>query len=133
MFDCFLVGIQRFSQYLALQPSSSSREKERRVLALRFLGHFVGDLHQPLHTGFTEDLGGNRIDVHFVDANGHQQTDNLHAVWDGQVLRRAGLITMADADTLNAEITTTQASQWAMLSIADWAAEAHDLARLHEG
>jgi hypothetical protein len=39
MFDCALVGIQRFGQYLAKEPSTSSRERERRALALRFLSH----------------------------------------------------------------------------------------------
>ena len=38
--DCAVVGIQRYARYVALVPSTSSRERERRVLALRFLGHF---------------------------------------------------------------------------------------------
>ena len=50
---------------------------------------------------------------------------------DSAVLRKAGVTTIADADALNAEITATEASTWATLSIADWAAEAHGLARLH--
>ena len=29
--------------------------------ALYFLIHFVGDLHQPLHTGFSGDRGGNSV------------------------------------------------------------------------
>lgn len=122
------MGIQRYSQYLAKAPSESSREKERRVLALRFLGHFVGDLHQPLHTGFSEDLGGNRITIKFSQ-NGQTRTDNLHAVWDGVIMRRGGFTTLADADALNAEITATEAAQFATLSIADWATEAHVIAR----
>jgi hypothetical protein len=130
--DCVVVGIQRYAQYLTKEPSpSSSREIERRVLALRFLGHFVGDLHQPLHVGFIEDLGGNRINIHFANANGNQDTDNLHAVWDGHILRKGSLTTIADADALNAEITATEAAQWAQLSIADWATESHTLARQH--
>jgi len=126
--DCVLIGVQRYSQYLAKPPSQSSREKERQVLALRFLGHFVGDLHQPLHTGFAEDLGGNRINVRFTE-NGQTRTDDLHAVWDSAILRRAGLTTVADAHTLNAEITAAEATQFATLAIADWATEAHGIAR----
>jgi hypothetical protein len=63
--------------------------------------------------------------------NGHQRTDRLHAVWDSAVLRRAGITTIADADALNAEITPAQVTEWATFTIADWAAEAHGLARLH--
>jgi hypothetical protein len=127
MLDCALVGIQRFAQYVAKEPGDSSRERERRALALRFLSHFVGDLHQPLHVGHIEDLGGNLITVKFIE-NGQTRTDKLHAVWDSAVLRRAGL-TIADAHALNAEITATEATQWATFTIADWATESEALAR----
>jgi nuclease S1 len=128
MLDCALVGIQRFAQYLAKPPSSSSRERERRALALRFLSHFVGDLHQPLHVGHIEDLGGNKISVKFT-LNGQTKTDKLHAVWDSAVLRRAGLTTIQDAHDLNVEITAAEATQWATFAIADWATESEALAR----
>jgi hypothetical protein len=128
MLDCALVGIQRFAQYLAKQPSSSSRERERRALSLRFLSHFVGDLHQPLHVGHIEDLGGNKINAKFTE-NGHTRTDKLHRVWDTAVLKRAGLTTIQDAHDLNAEITQAEAAQWATFTIADWATESEALAR----
>jgi S1/P1 Nuclease len=57
--DCAAVGIQRCSRYVTLTPGDSAGEREPPVLALRFLAHFVGDLHQPLHVGFAEDLVGN--------------------------------------------------------------------------
>ena len=44
-------------------PNTSYAEKRDY---LRFLGHFTGDIHQPLHTGRPEDLGGNRIKVSFL-------------------------------------------------------------------
>lgn len=127
-FDCAVIAIQRFTQYLAKEPSTSSRERERRALSLRFLSHFVGDLHQPLHVGHIEDLGGNKIKVKFTE-NGQTRNDNLHAVWDSAVLRRAGLTTIQDAHDLNAEITATEAAQWATFTIADWATESEALAR----
>jgi S1/P1 Nuclease len=51
-----------------------------RGQALRFLLHFFGDIHQPLHTE-AEGRGGNEIDVLF----GKKHT-NLHAVWDTEIL-----------------------------------------------
>ena len=91
LLDCAVVGIQRFARYLTLPPGSS-REKERRVLAVRFLGHFVGDLHQPLHVGFAEDLGGNTIKVKWkIGATSATTSTDLHAVWDNQILKRAGM------------------------------------------
>lgn len=47
-----------------------------RGQSLRFMIHFFGDVHQPLHTE-AEDRGGNEVAVHF---DGH--ATNLHSVWD---------------------------------------------------
>jgi hypothetical protein len=55
--------------------------------ALRFLIHFVADIHQPLHVGRKEDLGGNRIKVTYYKAYGEPPgKSNLHAYWDSDVL-----------------------------------------------
>jgi hypothetical protein len=128
--DCAVVAIQRYARYIALPRSStSSRERERRVLALRFLGHFVGDLHQPLHVGFAEDLGGNRINV-LWDTGPSNISKNLHSVWDSEILRRAGLTSQTqDGPVLNAEITQAELNQWRNFNIAQWAEESFALAR----
>jgi hypothetical protein len=54
--------------------------------ALRFLIHFIVDLHQPLHVGRASDRGGNTIDVRYGAT-----TVNLHRFWDTDVLEVAGL------------------------------------------
>jgi hypothetical protein len=127
--DCALVGIQRFAQYVAARPSGG-RERERRVLALRFLGHIVGDLHQPLHVAFAEDLGGNLIQVRWRTGNGNETTNtNLHSVWDGDISRRAGwtINPRNTAMTLNGQITAAQAAAWGVLDPEAWAAESFAL------
>lgn len=55
-------------------PKSASIEKEN---ALKFIVHFVGDIHQPLHVGRPDDHGGNSISVIFEG-----RRSNLHALWD---------------------------------------------------
>jgi S1/P1 Nuclease len=50
--------------------------------ALKFLLHFIGDVHQPLHTE-AEDRGGNGIEVEW----GRKKT-NLHAVWDSMIIEK---------------------------------------------
>ncbi|CAI7841135.1 unnamed protein product [Closterium sp. NIES-53] len=52
--------------------------------ALMFLAHFAGDIHQPLHVGFTSDLGGNRVHVTWF-----KRKTNLHAVWDSFIIASA--------------------------------------------
>lgn len=58
-------------------PRTSTRTKGQ---ALRFLLHFFGDIHQPLHTE-AEGRGGNEIEVQFG-----KKTTNLHSVWDTDIL-----------------------------------------------
>ncbi|KAK6518946.1 hypothetical protein TWF281_003637 [Arthrobotrys megalospora] len=55
----------------------------QRAQALRFILHFLGDIHQPLHTEHKQ-LGGNRIKVLF-----HGQEANLHSVWDSRIIEAA--------------------------------------------
>jgi hypothetical protein len=50
--------------------------------SLKFLVHFIGDVHQPLHCARASDLGGNRISpVHYAVA-GQGETWDLHQIWD---------------------------------------------------
>jgi hypothetical protein len=83
--DCIAVGIQRSLTWLA-RPASGEREQARKAASLRFLGHFIGDLHQPLHVSNAEDWGGNKIKVKWFG-----EDSNLHAVWDVGILERAGI------------------------------------------
>lgn len=48
--------------------------------ALKFLVHFIGDMHQPMHLGRADDLGGNKVSMQWFGRN-----TNVHAVWDGQI------------------------------------------------
>lgn len=52
-----------------------------RSNALKFLIHFIGDIHQPLHTGRADDNGGNKIDVKWLGFD-----LSLHQVWDSQII-----------------------------------------------
>jgi S1/P1 Nuclease len=57
-----------------------------RAEALRFLVHFVGDMHQPLHAGDNQDAGGNEVRVRL----GSGDPQRLHAVWDTAVVEVLG-------------------------------------------
>lgn len=58
-------------------PSTS---KEEKALALKMVVHFLGDIHQPLHTGHASDIGGNHWYVYYFGKN-----TNLHSVWDSSL------------------------------------------------
>lgn len=68
-----VTALKRFSD--TLKNLAATAEEKR--LALRFVVHLIGDLHQPLHAGDGTDRGGNDVKVKFFDT----QT-NLHSVWD---------------------------------------------------
>jgi len=71
-------AIQNYTQRLSDPTLSSDDQTE----ALKFLVHFVGDIHQPLHVSFTSDEGGNSIHGTFEG-----ETTNLHAVWDEKIIQ----------------------------------------------
>ena len=79
---CVVGAIERYAAVLG----DESRPAAERTEALKFVVHFVGDVHQPLHTGHRADRGGNDFQV-----NLRGEATNLHAVWDFQILAGAKL------------------------------------------
>lgn len=96
-------------------------ERERRE-ALKFLVHFIGDVHQPLHAGFAEDRGGNTI------AAVHRgELANLHRYWDHDILepRRARYAPEAHAGRLHGIFPDSMREQWRRSTDPrDWVIEA---------
>lgn len=116
---CVVSAIKRYRA--VLEDDAAAREE--KVEALKFLIHFVGDIHQPLHVSFARDRGGNDVKVTFL---GH--ATNLHRVWD------AGLIDTRDVpwpvymETLSERITVDQRAAWATTDPSVWATESYQLA-----
>jgi hypothetical protein len=97
---------------------------EERLFALKFLLHFVGDLHQPLHTADNNDRGGNGVKV-WTGA----KTQPLHAVWDTDLVwanaRRPAIL----AQVLLMQITPAQVASWRTGTPEDWTWEAFAIAQ----
>ena len=79
--DCVLKGIEH---HLA-RSKDGTLEDWQRTESLFFLGHWIGDLHQPLHISFKDDLGGNSIKP---IKGGFYSSKHLHQVWDSGILSR---------------------------------------------
>ena len=118
---CVVDKIDQFAAELADARTAPAE----RLLALKFLLHFVGDVHQPLHAGDDRDSGGN---ARRVSAAG-LPAGNLHAYWDTQFVRRLGPDPASIAATLLARITPAQVGQWSQGTPTDWAQESSRLAR----
>ncbi|HEV2348674.1 MAG TPA: S1/P1 nuclease [Terriglobia bacterium] len=117
--NCVIGKIYEFEAVL----KNKSADPGVRRDALKFLVHFVGDLHQPLHCEDNGDQGGNKVQVIFFG-----QPMNLHAVWDGGILRREKVYGLRLAAELNSRITPAEKTAWARGTIEDWAMESHALA-----
>jgi hypothetical protein len=92
---------------------------------LRFLCHFVGDVHMPLHAGFGADRGGNNIKGLYFGA-----PSNLHLVWDIGLLAHDGRPWAQIADDLHAQITPKERQTWPQSTPFAWANESLAIARL---
>lgn len=86
--ECILAGIERDLAILR----DRTRPREERVFALMALGHWIGDIHQPLHVSFADDRGGNGIVATLAGRCGtsRYRVENLHGIWDNCLLE-AGL------------------------------------------
>jgi hypothetical protein len=80
----------------------------QRAVALAWVTHLVGDMHQPLHAGKAEDRGGNLTCAtrlgqlsQLIDINGQKSCSgaNLHAVWDSMILEEVTGVTHPDDAT----------------------------------
>ncbi len=117
--NCVVAAIGYYRDVLK-DPNSSDPDK---LVALKFLGHFVGDVHQPLHAGFAHDKGGNDVRVLFFN-----NKTNLHRVWDSGMIRQSRKRWFDYARELSQSITADQHRAWtATLDPADWATESHKL------
>ncbi|HKS22656.1 MAG TPA: S1/P1 nuclease [Thermoanaerobaculia bacterium] len=136
--DCVLSGIASQAQLL-----KSGATEQERAEGLIFLGHFVGDVHQPLHVSFESDQGGNLLrpitgGFYPIPPKREGQTEepqlNLHSVWDGAILRKviAEPGWKAFADALSKKITAEQKSTWAAAPPLEWAQESYDITTLKD-
>lgn len=140
--SCIFAGIDRDLAILRDQ----SKSDEDRVFALMAVGHWIGDIHQPLHVSFADDKGGNDINASVPDGCGTStyRPGKLHAVWDGCLLE-AGLfekvrnradfkttwgrrtITYRAVDTLLANTSLADEQQMVGTDPAVWADESFQI------
>lgn len=113
----------------------ASGDPAKRAEALRYLIHFVGDLHMPLHAATNNDEGGNCAPVKYFRrwprAVGHSFSPNLHSLWDTAIVERdmEGADPMEYSEMLDVQFASyAEAWQKAGIHVEDWAWESHDYA-----
>ena len=143
--DCAVEAIKRFTAILADRGQPAAKREE----ALKFLVHFVGDQHQPLHGAENAgDHGGGTVKITYFGDNGTAQNPlNLHWVWDTSIIehhlnvregattdpnlaaRRAAALAANDIDRHFAQKSAKAGlSNVGATDPAIWAMESHDAA-----
>jgi hypothetical protein len=104
--DCVVRKIEQF----AVELADRSLPASERTLALMYLLHFVGDVHQPLHAAERQhDQGGNKVQI---IVEGHEIGSNLHSYWDTDAVRSLGSTPEAIAKRLTPEISKEDVADW---------------------
>jgi hypothetical protein len=116
--DCVSVQIERDVKLLR---GRTAGEKER-MLALAFLIHFVGDLHQPLHAGDRHDKGGNDVKADYGIYG--PPRFNLHSIWDGPLAERA----ISTPPSLVRRYPAAERARASKGSVTDWSRESWEVA-----
>jgi len=127
-FRAELTGMEKANIYRAILNCTSdlrdaTKTREEKVFALKFLVHLVGDLHQPMHTGRSEDSGGNKVKVSLM-----RRENNLHGLWDSGLIDYAGMSykeLAADCDV----IPSAQQREWQKDDVATWAFESYQMSQ----
>ncbi len=109
-----LQALDRFTAVLK-DPKASRADQQ---LALRFIVHLVGDLHQPLHVGKCCDRGGNDVKVTWFG-----KPTNLHAVWDSMLVDDEQLSFSELAAKLRRHISDADIIRWWDVNPRDWISE----------
>ncbi|HYB94121.1 MAG TPA: S1/P1 nuclease [Vicinamibacterales bacterium] len=90
--DCVVDRITYWEQRLA----DPKLDRADRATALKFVVHFIGDLHQPFHA-LGVGRGGNDVRVSVFGQSdcsndpARPSPCNLHSVWDGRLISRRNL------------------------------------------
>jgi hypothetical protein len=122
------------SEQLAILKDKNA-DAAKRADALRYVIHFVGDLHQPLHTATNADEGGNCVPIQYLrrrpHEHNHSYSPNLHSIWDTAIPERdaEGADPVEYADTLEA-LFAAEIEGWqkAGIHLDDWTWEGHEYA-----
>ena len=124
--NCVSAQIERNLKLLANKdkdPKKRVPERER-LMALAFLVHFMGDLHQPFHGGDRNDLGGNTF-----KANYGIIPSNMHAIWDGYLPDRAISTPPTEPSGILSQFSTAERAEMRLGTIQDWSRESWATAR----
>ena len=118
--DCMVEALNWFVSNLGDKNAPTIIKR----MALRYVAHLVGDMHQPLHAGRAKDRGGTEIKVSY-----RGQTTNLHYFWDTDLVEMEPGSPMELAERLAAIVTKEDRLRWQSGGPVQWTDESLMLVR----
>ncbi len=109
--------------WLTEQLKNRNLAPDKKLMYLRLLIHIVGDVHQPMHVGRLEDLGGNRVRVQWFNG-----PTNLHAVWDEKLIDFQQLSYTEYVKAIN-HTTKEQRKAWQAEPVSRWIIDSYNIAQ----
>jgi hypothetical protein len=126
--DCVVDQIEKDMAVLR-EPFAPRRDKKE---ALKFLVHFLGDIHQPLHCSDDHDRGGNEKWFRYYGPTGHSRHYSwieFHSFWDNLLQPKAKENPRRLATRLEKEINPMDEKAWAGGKPSNWAYESFLIAQ----
>jgi hypothetical protein len=110
-------------RFLSAELKNRNLDQAKKQMYLRLLIHLVGDIHQPMHMGRQDDLGGNRIKLFWFN-----EPTNLHRLWDSDLVESQQLSYTEYAAAVNYP-TRTELKTWLYDDLNVWAFESYEISR----
>lgn len=109
--------------FLIKELKKKQLSADKKLLYLRLLIHITGDIHQPLHVGRAEDMGGNAIKVFWFN-----EPTNLHRVWDEHLIDFQKLSYTEYVNAIN-HAKEKQKVAWQKQTVSQWFFESYQFSR----
>ncbi len=115
------LAVEKLKEFITTLKTKKSTPQDKQI-ALKFLVHIIGDLHQPLHVGNGKDRGGNSIRLKWFG-----ESTNLHSIWDTKLIDFQKLSYSEYANYLLLEENRGMIRKWQADSILVYIHESRDL------
>ena len=113
------VNLYNRLEFLKNELKSGSLPRERKLLYLKLLIHFVADAHQPMHAGEPDDRGGNSIKLYWFN-----EPTNLHRLWDEHLIEFQQLSYTEYVSAINFP-AAGQKEKWQRQPVREWIYESY--------
>lgn len=120
--NCLPRAILKHQQLLTQDKNDHNWQQTQ---ALLFLSHWIGDIHQPLHISFADDLGGNKIKISHLET----KCSNLHWYWDQCILYKGKHTKTKWLNLLRAKWKQHAQPNWQAEQVWQWADESFQIAK----